>query len=124
MPGSKLQQRILTALLIVPLPIAGVLLLPTAYLALCLGLILLLGAWEWAALAGIDGRAGRAFYAALLGACLIALWQPPLRQWFPSLIAAAVVFWLVVAVYLFRLRAIERKTGLDPLMAAVGIFRC
>ena len=65
MPGSKLQQRILTALLIVPLPIAGVLLLPTPYLALCLGLILLLGAWEWAALAGIGGAAGRAFYAAL-----------------------------------------------------------
>ncbi len=66
-------------------------------------------------------RAGRAFYAALLGVCLIALWQPPLRQWFPSLIAAAALFWGIVAVYLFRLRVIERKTEFDPLVAAVGL---
>ena len=56
-----------------------------------------------------------------MGVCLIALWQPPLRQWFPSLIAAAALFWGIVAVYLFRLRVIERKTGLDPLVAAVGL---
>lgn len=121
MPGSKLQQRILTALLIVPLPIAGVLLLSTPYLALCLGLILLLGAWEWAGLAGIDGRAGRSYFVGLFCVCLIGLWQPPLRQWFPSLIAAAVVFWGIVAAYLIRLSVIERKTGFDPLVAAVGL---
>lgn len=121
MPGSKLQQRILTALLLVPLPVAGVLLLPTPYLALCLGLILLFGAWEWAALAGIDGRVQRLAYVSSVAICMIALWQPPLRPWFPSLIAGAVVFWCLVALYLFHLRVIERKVGLDPLVAAVGL---
>lgn len=121
MPASKLQQRILTALLIVPLPIAAVLFLSTPYLALCLGLVLLLGAWEWAALVGIDTHKGRVGYAALTGICMIALWQPALRQWFPYLIGAAAAFWLVVAVLLFRLRAIERSAGLDPTMAVVGL---
>jgi len=120
-PASKLQQRILTALLIVPLPIAVVLLLPTSYLALCFGLILLLGAWEWAALAGIDAQAGRVAFAALVAVCMIALWQLPLRQWFPYLIAAVVVFWLIVAVFLLRVRTVERKAGLDPVMAAAGL---
>lgn len=121
MSGSKLQQRILTALLIVPLPIAAVLLLPTAYLALCLALVLVLGAWEWAALAGISAPVGRIGYMALVAVCLIALWQPLLRQWFPNLIAAAVFFWLLVAIYLLRLRAIEREAGFDPAVAVMGL---
>lgn len=121
MPDSKLRQRVLTALVIVPLPIVAVLLLPTPYLALCLGLILLLGAWEWAALAGIDAQARRVAYVALVAVFMVALWQPPVRQWFPYLIVAAVVFWLVVAVFLFRLRVIERKAGFDWATAAMGL---
>lgn len=116
-----LQQRILTALLIVPLPIAAVLLLPTPYLALCLGLVLLLGAWEWASLVGIETRGGRAAYASAVAICMIALWQPALRQWFPYLIAAVVAFWIVIGVLLFRLRTIECSAEFDPAMAAVGL---
>ena len=118
---GKLQQRILTALLIVPFPIAAVLLLPTPYLALCLGLVLLLGAWEWSSLVGIDTHAGRAAYASVVAICMIALWHPALRQWFPYLIAAAVAFWLIIGVFLFRLRTIECSAGLDPAMAVVGL---
>lgn len=121
MPASKLQQRVLTALLIVPLPIAAVLLLSTPYLVLCLGLILLLGAWEWASLSGISNPTGRAAYTALVAVCLIALWQPSLHRWFPQLIAAAVFFWLGVSIFLLRLRAIEHKTGFDPVLLPVGI---
>jgi len=120
-PDNKLQQRILTALLLVPLSIVAVLLLPTPYVALCLGLILLLGAREWAALAGINAKAGRVGYVALAALCMIALCQPPLRDWFPYLTAAAVVFWFVVGVLLFRLRSIERKTGFDPAVATAGL---
>lgn len=122
MPVSKLQQRVLTALLIVPLPIAAVLLLPTPYLALCVALVLLLGAWEWAGLAGISGPLGRLAYTVVVAVCLIALWQPSLRQWFPQLIAAAVVFWIGVGIFLLRLRTIERKTGLDPILFPVGLL--
>lgn len=49
MPANKQQQRILTALLLVPLPVAAVLLLSPPYLALCLGLVLVPAAWEWSA---------------------------------------------------------------------------
>jgi phosphatidate cytidylyltransferase len=122
MSASKLQQRILTALLVIPLPVAAVLLLPTAYLALCLGIVLVLAAWEWAALVGISTFGGRTAYASLTAACLIALWQPVLRQWFPQLIAAVVAFWGGISVFLFRLKRIERKSGLDPAMALVGLL--
>jgi phosphatidate cytidylyltransferase len=120
-PTSKLQQRTLTALLIAPIGLAAVLLLPTPDLALCLGLVLMLAAWEWAALAGVASPAGRLAYAVLVALCLFLLWQPALRQWFAYLTAAVVIFWCGVAVFLLRLRTIERKSGPDPAMALTGL---
>jgi phosphatidate cytidylyltransferase len=120
--ASKLQQRILTALLIVPLPVAAVLLLPTPYLALCLGLFLLFGAWEWATLAGISTSGGRVAYSGLAALCMFALWQPSLRMWFPQFIGGILVFWGLVALFLWRLRAIEHKSGLDPVLIPVGLL--
>ncbi len=120
MTSGTLKQRVVTALLIVPLPIAAVLFLPTAQLAWCLGAVLLVAAWEWAALAGIEKTAGRLLYAGLFGLLLLVLWQLP-RPWFSYLTAAVVVFWCAVAVFLFCLRKVERASGLDRPMAAAGL---
>jgi phosphatidate cytidylyltransferase len=120
-PASKLRQRTLTAMLVVPLPVAAVLLLSTPYLALCIGLVLILAAWEWANLSGISSPAGRLAYSTLVALFFLALWQPPLRQWFPFLTAVAVLFWCAVALFLLRLRAIEHKTGRDPATATAGL---
>jgi len=119
-PVSKLQQRILTALLVIPWPVAAVLLLPTPYLAVCLGLLLVPAVWEWSSLAGIASRAGRLTYVAAVVLCLLVLWQPSLRQWYVHLTAAAAVFWCTVAFVLFRLRTIERKSGFNLTLAAGG----
>ena len=121
MPASKLQLRILTALLIAPLAIAGVLLLPTSYLALCLGTIMLLAAWEWAALAGIPSPGGRIAYLILVALCMLLLWQPALRPWYLYLTAAASVFWVAVTLVLFRLSAIAHKSRPDPATAVAGL---
>jgi len=119
--ASKLRQRTLTALLIAPLTVAAILWLPTAYLALCFGLILVPAAWEWSAITGIAARAGRFAYVTAVALCLLVLWQPPLRQWYVPMITVAVVFWGAVAFFLLRLRTVERKSGPDPMMAAAGL---
>lgn len=121
MATSKLRQRTLTALLITPLIVVAVLWLPTTYLALCLGLILVPAAWEWSAMAGIVSRAGRLAYVTGVVLCLLMLWQPPLRQWYVHMIAAAAVFWCAVAFLLSRLRTVERKSEPDPAMAMAGL---
>lgn len=121
MPPSKLQQRTLTALILLPVPVAAVLLLPTEYLALCLGLILLLAAWEWAALSGLASVAGRFAYTALLAVCLMALWHLLPHEWFLYLTEALVVFWCAVTLFLLRVRAIERKSGKDLPTALAGL---
>lgn len=119
---SKLRQRTLTALLIAPPAVAAVLLLPTPYLALCLGLILAPAAWEWSAMTGVASRGGRLAYVAAVLLCLLILRQPQLRQWYPYLTAVTAGFWCLVTIFLFRLRAIERKSDPDPTMAAVGLI--
>lgn len=121
MQPSKLHQRTLTALIIIPVPIAAVLLLPTEYLALCLGLILLLAAWEWAALSGLVSVVGRLAYTALLAVSLMALWHLLPHRWFLYLTEASVVFWCAVTFILLRVRAIERKSGPDPATALAGL---
>ncbi len=121
MPASKLQQRTLTALLVVPWPVAAVLLLPTPYLAVCLGLVLVPAAWEWSALAGTVSRAGRLVYVATVVLCLLVLWQSSLHQWHVHLTAAAAVFWCAVTFLLFRVRTVKRRSGLDLVLTAAGL---
>ena len=50
---SALRSRVLTALVLAPLAVAGVLFLPTPWFASLLGLVVGLGALEWARLAGL-----------------------------------------------------------------------
>ncbi len=64
-----LKQRILTALVIAPVALAGVFWLGEMGFAVFVGAIMVVSAWEWARLAGIEGRA-RFGYAGLLGLLL------------------------------------------------------
>ncbi len=51
-----LKLRIITALILLPLLIAAILLLPNVYFKAVLGLITLLGAWEWSALVDFKSK--------------------------------------------------------------------
>ena len=69
--------------------------LPTAGFAAFLHVLVLVAAYEWAKLAGVEARAGWLGYAALLSALVVALWLlPPLRT---AALGFPGVFWLVVA---------------------------
>jgi phosphatidate cytidylyltransferase len=67
-----LQQRILTAVILVPLVILAVFKLPQDYFALLFGLIILLAAWEWSHLIGINEPAKK--YLFLLSMLIPMLW--------------------------------------------------
>ena len=102
---SVLRQRVLTALVLVPLVVCGVLFLETAYLALVLALIVLGGSLEWAKLAGIPSRGMTIVYAAIVA---LGLWGSTvlLRQeqaviW---LLVAAAGWWIAVVIQLLRHR--------------------
>lgn len=69
-----LKQRIITALVLAPLALAGLFGLIDGSFALFTGVIVLLGAWEWANLAGLEQTVKRLGYVAGLGLLMLGAW--------------------------------------------------
>lgn len=67
-----LKQRVITALVLAVIFLLGLFALPAGYFAFFIGAVLLLGAWEWAALSGFAARWQRAAYALLMLALMTA----------------------------------------------------
>ena len=110
---SSLLRRVLTALILIPLMAAAVLLLPTPALAVLLGLIVVLGAYEFADLGGIAKRLDRWAYAALVALLLAAVWPLLRHDYLTWVIVLLAVWWLGVAGYLIL--------GEPPVTVAVGL---
>lgn len=117
-----LWQRVFTALLLLPVVIGIVFFLPIGLFASVLGAVLLIGAWEWAALVGKPVRTSRILFTVFVAILMIVVQQvsPPYVFW-PSLnwpayddvawfhfnnvplfvLSASVVFWLISPVLLW-----------------------
>ncbi len=66
-------QRVVTALVLAPLMLAGIYLLPPVWFSAFIGLIVVLGAWEWANLAGFQKMGSRLGLALVTAALLLAV---------------------------------------------------
>jgi phosphatidate cytidylyltransferase len=87
-----LKQRIITALILAPLALCGFFLLQGASFALFIGAVVVLGAWEWARLAGFDAQPTRVLFAVVVGVLLFVLYLlPGLAPW---ILVAALLWWL------------------------------
>ena len=69
-----LKQRLITAAILIPLVIWGILALPTAYLAIVLALLIAQGGWEWAGFMQLKSVLGMAAYIAVVVVCIIGAW--------------------------------------------------
>lgn len=119
-----LLQRVITALILLPLLLAVVWFAPTGWLYAVLSAIGVLVAWEWAALCGtgLTARRPRLLYAASSGLLLLICWYLPARaQWLPWLLAAAALWWLAALALLPGFPGNLRRRPLRPLpMALLG----
>lgn len=72
-----LRTRIITALILAPLAVAGIFLLPSNAFAVVFWCAAALGAWEWAGLMGLRHPAARGAWVALYGASALWLYARP-----------------------------------------------
>lgn len=92
-----LKQRIITALILLPIALCGFFLLDGSGFALFIGLVVTLGAWEWARLAGFVNQLPRMAYAALVALLLFFMYiLPDIAPW----VLGAAVLWWALATFL------------------------
>ncbi len=119
-----LKQRILTAMILIPLVVVAVLFLPNRVLALVLAGVVLLGALEWAKLSGIESPVGRAVYLIVVTAALVAVeWLRTSTGFLIFFFAAAVLWWIAAVVVMATIKSVEvvgsRFSWLD---AVIGLL--
>ena len=117
-----LRQRILTSAILIPLVVWAILGLSTQHLALVLAAITLLGALEWARLAGVEECAHRTVYALLIGVGIGSLaWlmrDPAVTR---ILLGLAALWWLAMLIRVIRYRARPATHGFSLQRAAIGL---
>ena len=103
-----LRQRILTALILMPLVILAVLWLPHIWFTLAVTAILLLGAWEWTHIAGIESTSWRLNYVISISLLIAAVtWLLHTHQsWLLALLVIIVSGWIIALVSVIRINAI------------------
>ena len=97
-----MKQRVITALLLAPLVLAGILLLPTGALMAFVAAALLAGLWEWTRLIGFEGPMARSLI--LLGHAAAMAWLARFgwSALFPWVALAGTLWWLGALVWLHR----------------------
>lgn len=118
-----MQQRVITALILIPLAVFGILYLPTDIFALILALIALAAAWEWGRLAGIVSTAASVSYLLLTALTLFAtyllLMQTGLGYW---LFLLATLWWALVTLAIIRYSPDREWQPAPPVKAAIGLL--
>ena len=97
-----LKARLISAAIMVPLVVCGVLLLSTPVFSLLLAVILLVAAWEWSHLIPVASTLIRGIFTAAIAALMWLIWQAGLAQNIYPLLLLAVVWWLCALFWLSR----------------------
>ena len=114
-----LTARILTAVILAPLVILGVLYLPTPTFAFGLGVVLLLGTWEWSRIIGVQRRRFRTAVV-LVNAVLIGLcWYFLAHSNYVYIAEIGALWWCLALLWLKRVTFAQTKT---PANAELKMF--
>ncbi len=113
-----LKQRIITALVLVPLVLGAIFYLPNHWFALAMAVPVLLAAYEWANIMGHEAPANRVPFIAVTGVLMSLVYWLSLK----FVVPLAILWWLVA----FRLvKAYPQGTDSwsdQPKMFAIGLF--
>ena len=118
-----LKARILTALVLVPLLVSGILWLDNALFSLLIALFALIGAWEWGALMRVQSTGLRVAYVvlqALLMASAWYLWQQQ-SAIISYILYPAAIWWLIALGMVFKFPQSMAWVAHSGVKAIIGI---
>src|SRR5690606_14492212 len=119
-PQQMLKQRIITALNILPLALAGFFLLDGWAFALFIGTVVTLGGWEWARLAGLEAQPQRVLYALVVAGLLYGAYLfPSVAPW---LLGAALLWWVLATLLVLSFPDSSRYWGGLPGKLLIGLL--
>ncbi|MCU7937720.1 MAG: phosphatidate cytidylyltransferase [gamma proteobacterium symbiont of Bathyaustriella thionipta] len=118
-----LKSRVITALLLFPLAVYGILFLSNSLFAAFVGFIILLGAYEWAGFAKFPSTLSKLAYVVIIGTIIFSLWLVNFILSSSMMNQIAVGFWLFA---LILLSGFPEKAkfwhGSSPVIAIIGAF--
>ncbi len=118
-----LLQRVLTAIILIPLVAWGVLAADHWLFAAIVAAVMLLCAWEWARLAGLQSLPLQLLYVFLCGLLIAALWFIATDGVSRFLILIAAGLWLGMSLALFSWRhKVLSKAAFQPFILALGLL--
>jgi phosphatidate cytidylyltransferase len=96
-----LRQRVITALILAALVLGAIFWLPTKITAAIITLLMLAGAWEWAAFLGLKRPLARLGYVALIAVLMAFVWsQGTDSAHAGQLLSAALIWWFVAFLWI------------------------
>lgn len=102
-----LKQRLITALILIPLALYAVFALPLFWFAAAVLVLMTAGAWEWAPLMNVNRRSGRIAYTAFVALLLaVLMWLVPLNKVWQNGELAPIIHGLIIAGCVWWLAAI------------------
>lgn len=113
-----LKQRIITALILAPIAIGGIFFLSPMHFSWFIGLVVVLGAWEWANLSGFEAPVARIGFAAVVAVLLALIDGLPA---FPVLILAA-LWWVAAFFLVLRYPANTQLWQSPPARLVIGLL--
>ena len=108
-----LKLRVISALIMAPLVIYGVLYLDNPVFSAILGAILLAGAWEWSHLIPLRTIVARLVYTCVLGVLMWLVWWLGLEALINPLLLLAFVWWLCALLWLSQPKFLAQASLLN-----------
>ena len=118
-----LKQRILTALILVPLVVWGIIALPSTWLALLFGLFMIQGGWEWGRLMQLESGGARLAYVALTLSGMAAGWYllGQGESWL-TLPLLSLFWWLMALVWVLSFPRTASRWSHPAMQGVIGLL--
>ena len=109
---AKLKQRLITAAILIPLVVIAIFKLPTSILQWCLAGVVVLAAWEWFAIIGIQSTLQKSVgYIALLASMMVSL----LYIIPEAVLSSSALVWLLATILIIRFAHIKLPAAIAGL---------